>query len=164
MGVYNIPLSVWPVIIYMCVYTHNIIIIQVIWKHFYSIFSSGDHGTLYQLRNKVNCTNVVKDPKNDYNACDDFFTLIISSHVIAATLSMLKMNSMNDTPSADVLPNSEHLWMQPDESRKAALDKICQQVVDSFVDFSFGHTSCNNDTDKVEEYAKQLLGIGLFYP
>lgn len=110
----------------------------------------------------MNRTNVVKNPKNDFNACEDFFVLIISCHIIAATLSLLKMTSLNDTPSADVIPNPQNLWMQSADHRKAVLDKICQQVVDSFVDFSFGQTSCNNDTDKVKEYGIQLLGIGCF--
>ena len=73
------------------------------------------------------------------------------------------MTSLNDTPSADVISNPQNLWMQSADHRKAVLDKICQQVVDSFVDFSFGQTSCNNDTDKVKEYGIQLLGIGCFY-
>ena len=54
---------------------------------------------------------MVKDPKNDFNACDDFFVLIISCHVIAAALAMLKMTSMNNTPSEDALPNAQSLWM-----------------------------------------------------
>ena len=111
----------------------------------------------------MNRTNVVKNPKNDFNACDDYFVLIISCYAIAATLSILKMKYTNDTPSADVISNPQSLWMQSADHRKAVLDEICQQVVDTFVDFSFGQTNCNNDTDKVEEYGKQLLGIGCFY-
>ena len=79
---------------------------------------------------------------------------------LAATLSILKMKYTNDTPSADVISNPQSLWMQSADHRKAVLDEICQQVVDTFVDFSFGQTNCNNDPDKVEEYGKQLLGIG----
>lgn len=62
---------------------------------------------------------------------------------------MLKMESSNGTPSEDVLPNAKSLWIQSADDRKAALDKVCQQVVDSLVDFSFGQTTHTNDTDKV---------------
>ena len=82
---------------------------QVIWKYFYSTHSSGNHGTLHQLRNKVNRTNVVTKPSNDFNSCDDFFVLVVSCHIIAATLAMLKMKSVNDTPSEDILPNAMNI-------------------------------------------------------
>ena len=111
----------------------------------------------------MNCTNVVKDRKNEFNACDDFFVLIVSCHVIAATLKMLKMEEVNDTPSQDVIPNAENVWMQPSDQRKGVLDEICHQLVDWFVDFSFSQPSSSNTTDKIEEYGKQLLSIGLFY-
>ena len=77
----------WNILIptYRVYRLYDILNFRVIWKHFYSTFSSGDHGSLYQLRNKVNRTNVVKNPKNDFNACDDYFLLIISCYAIAAT-------------------------------------------------------------------------------
>ena len=86
---------------------------QVIWKYFYSMHSSADHGTLHQLRNKVNRTNVTK-PSNDFNSCDDFFVLVVSCHIIAArvTLTMFKIKSMNNTSSEDVLLNALNIWMQ----------------------------------------------------
>ena len=95
---------------------------QVIWKYFYSTHSSADHGTLHQLRNKVNCTVVTK-PSNDFNSCHDFFVLVVSCHIIAATLAMLKMKSMNDTPSEDVLPNALNIWIQSSDERKAILNQ-----------------------------------------
>ena len=136
---------------------------QVIWKYFYSMLSSGEHGTLYQLRNLINRTNVVKDPKSDFNACNDFFILIVTCYIIVAALSMLKMKSTNDSPSEDVLPNAQQLWMQSADERKAVLNKVSQQVVDSFIDFSFYQVWHRNDTDKVADYGKQLLGLGCFY-
>ena len=49
--------------------------VQVIWKQLYSCSSSSDHGTLYLLRNLINRRNVVVDPKQDVNACEDFLCL-----------------------------------------------------------------------------------------
>ena len=116
----------------------------------------GDHGTLYQLRNRLNRTNV-KDPKTDFNACDDFFVLVISCHIIAATLAMLKMESVDDTPSADAIHNPHSLWMESAELRKSVVERICQAVVNSYVDISFTSSNCNDATDKVKHYGKLLL-------
>ena len=66
-------------------------------------------------------------------------------------------------PSADVIPNPQNLWMESADHRKAVLNKICKKVVNMLVDFTFGETHSNDDTDKVKEYHIQLLGIGCFY-
>lgn len=79
-------------------------ILGVFWKNFYSINSSADHGTLFQLRNKLNRTNVVNNPQNNFNACDDFFILVVTGHIIAAALKVLKMTSTNEVPSEIVIP------------------------------------------------------------
>ena len=78
--------------------------LQVIWKYFYSTNSSTDHGTLYQLRNLTNHTNVVNKPGADFNACEDFFVLIL---VLTAAMSILGMESLSDMPKDSVLPNAE---------------------------------------------------------
>ena len=122
----------------------------------------GDHGTLYQLRNRLNRTNV-KDPKTDYNACDDFFILVISCHIVAATLAMLRMESVNDTPSADAIHNPHNLWIESAELRKSVMERICQEVVNCYVDIFFTSSNHNDATDKVKTYSKQLLAIGCLY-
>jgi len=127
--------------------------------------SAGEHGTLYQLRNKLNRTNVVKDPKNDFNACDDFFDVVISGHIIAAVLVSLKMKSTSDTPSDDVFPDVQNLWMCSEDDRKSALDKVCKELYDKFVGFTFNDpvVSSTKDTDGIYSYSKQLLRLGCFY-
>ena len=81
-------------------------IIQVVWKYFYSTVSSGDHGNIYQLRNKLNRNNVVSNPTSDFNACDDFFLIVIKSYLITAVLEVIE----------DIL-NLETMWMQtPDKT------------------------------------------------
>lgn len=85
--------------------------IQVLWKCFYSMKSAGEHGTLYQLRNLLNRSNVVKDPTKDFNACEDFLLLVASSLVTVAAMTLLGMKSLTDRPSkATVLgPRPENL-------------------------------------------------------
>jgi len=124
--------------------------------------SAGEHGTLYQLRNKLNHTNVVKDPKNDFNACDDFFDVVISDHIIAAFLVSLKMKSTSDTPSDDVFPDVQNLWMSfqmcriilwmcSEDDQRSALDKVCKELYDKFVGFTFNDpvVSSTKDTDGI---------------
>ena len=106
------------------------ITIQVIWKYFYSLKSPREHGTLYQLRNRLNRTNVVVDPTHDFNACDDFFQQIVQSHIIAATLEFLGMDNMDETPDEEVLSKAQEVWMLPANERRDVLDKLCKGVVD----------------------------------
>lgn len=55
----------------------------------------------------MNHSNVVKDPMNDFNACDDFFDVVISGHIIAV----------------------QNLWMCSEDDRRSALDKSMQGTV-----------------------------------
>lgn len=136
---------------------------QVIWKYWYSKLSSGEHGTLYQLRNKISRTNVVTKPFKNYNACDDFFQVIMNSHIIAATLTMLEMKSADDTPSDSNVPNALNVWMESTDTRKEILRKICKKMLDTHVSFSFNSVDTKTTKDNVREYGRQLLGLGLFY-
>lgn len=110
---------------------------QVVWKYFYSMKSGSDHCTLYQLRNATNRTNVKSKPKKSFNACHDFFELVVHCHIIAAALTYLKMKTIEDIPSADVIPNPTTAWMLPDDDRKTQLYAICDAIVTKFVDFKY---------------------------
>ncbi len=138
--------------------------VQVIWKYFYSSNSAQDHGTLYQLRNKLNRTNVVTKPKNNVNACEDFVEIVTSSLIISSTLEMLSLNSVNDMPSDISVPGAEEVWtLSADERRKHLLD-LCRRIYDKYVDFKFNDvTSTTNESDLVMKYSIQLLRMCYFY-
>lgn len=118
--------------------------------------------TLYQLCNQLNRLNVVVDPSRDFNACDDFFHQIINSHIIAAAQKMLRMSNLDDIPSRDALDSPEDAWVSPTTERRDALRKVCKQVVDSFMKFSFNDDQSSSD-DQVLKYAQQILSLGRFY-
>ena len=80
------------------------IITVVIWTRLYK--SSSSIGTLYQLRNLINRRNVVMDPKDDMNACEDFFELTVNAHILAAAMTILGMNSLSDDPSPQIFPQN----------------------------------------------------------
>ena len=63
---------------------------------FYNINSASEHGTLYQLQNKINHTNIVKNPKSNYNACGDFLETVAVGHILGAALKILEIPNLNN--------------------------------------------------------------------
>ena len=136
----------------------------MIWKYFYSYRSAGDHGTLYQLRNKLNRTNVVQSPKKDANACEDFMYIVISGLVVAAALATFKMKSVNDHPADDILPDADTVWTLSISERREILMDLCGKMYDRFVSFKFNSPEMTPaESDNVYEYSLQLLRLGCFY-
>ena len=43
-----------------------------------------------------------KEPKDDFNACQDFFTLVVQCHILCAVMDMLNMASLNDVPDIGI--------------------------------------------------------------
>ena len=135
----------------------------MIWKYFYSTNSHQEFGTLYQIRNLVNRSNVNSLPVKNFNSCDDFFRMFISASVLAATMEMLEMTSLSCTPSEKVLPDGASLWTKNKEERKSALDGLAKQVIDKFICFRYNNSKNKSAGDKVYQYHTRLLSLGLFY-
>ena len=129
----------------------------MIWKYFYNVGSGRQHGTLYQLRNKTNHTDVVKNPKSNFNACDDFLEIVVNAHMLSAALATLKMSNLEDQPSETVIeiPSSENLWMYSNDERKTIPHSVCKKIVNNFIKFSFNNPQTNRDEvhDEVHNYA-----------
>ena len=102
--------------------------LDVIWKYFFNTWSAREHGTLYQLKNIINHTRVAK-PKDDFNACDDFFEIVITGHILAAAMDMLGMESLQDTPCHESIPSPETAWMESDQQRQKKLQEISMCIV-----------------------------------
>ena len=105
-----------------------------------------------------NRTSVKKDPKQDFNACEDF--LITEGLVISAAMKVSGMNSLGDSPDSHVI--LEDAWLLNDTDRKTLLASLTDKVISQFVDFSFNNPK-SPESDLVTEYGIQLLSIGLFY-
>ena len=118
---------------------------------------------MYQLRNLLHRTNVRTDPKKDFNACDDFFATVVTSHIVAAALKLLNMSSADDKPTFSPVPNLVEVWVETKECRKEALDKVSEAVVDNFITFKFHESPTLRRHDGVFEYATQMISIGCFY-
>ena len=137
----------------------------MIWKYFYDIGSGAEHGTLYQLKNLLNRSEVGKVPKNKFNSCDDFLQIVITGHILSATCEILGMSGIDDQPSLAAMgvDSPEVLWSLTDDERKAFLTKISTSIVQKFINFSFNTAPNNAHTDEVHRYACLFLSIGCFY-
>ena len=74
--------------------------------------SSMDGETMHQLRNLINRRNIPATPKNDVNACEDFLSVIGIAHILAATLEVMGLESMESTNS-DTNRASADCYYQP---------------------------------------------------
>ena len=134
----------------------------MIWKYFYSTDSAEQHGTLYQLRNRHR-RNVVKKPKADFNACDDFIKVIIESHIVVAALKTFKMKDIHDIPDESIITGASEMWMKTADERRDVLSKLCEMVVKDFVHIKFHQPDIKSGTDKIFQYGKELLSLGCLY-
>ena len=111
---------------------------QVIWKRLYKAVSFQDAGTLYHLRNTVGRSNVTGSPKDNFNECEDFFFTVVRTHIIAAAMEVLGMDSLSESPKKYIFPDPRDL---SSEQRKGLLMTPALEVVTKF--FSLGLHSGN---------------------
>ncbi len=98
---------------------------------------------MYQIRNKLHKINVVKSPKNDVNACEDFIEIVTAGHIVASSYAVLRLKSKDDIPSDDILPNAKDVWFKSHEERKKCLMQLCELIYDKFVCFSYNGLNCD---------------------
>ena len=94
--------------------------------------SSVEHGTLYQIRNIINYTNVGKIPKHCFNLCDDFLETVITGHILCASLKVFGMATLDDQPHDDLITSHETV-----DDRESLLMSLSKRVVDKFICQSF---------------------------
>lgn len=51
-----------------------------------------DKGTLYQLKNIINCTSVPTSPDKNMKAAEDFLLVTVHAHIVAAAYEVLSKN------------------------------------------------------------------------
>ena len=135
----------------------------VIWKYFYNVDSAREHSTLNQLRNLINRKNVVNKPKSNFNTCDDFFEVIITAHILAAAIEVLGMKNLGDTPSEEIVPTPETVWMGTQEERMEKLEEISMHITQRIINISFNGKSNISTGDGVYDYSRNLLSISCLY-
>lgn len=121
--------------------------------------SAGDHCSLYQLRNLIGRTNVCKKPLDDFNACDDFFNLVITAHTLSAASTLLKMEDLGSIPVHAKITDGE---LRSTKERQSILMAVSEAIVDTFMTLQF-NKSYRQPADKVYAYAQQILSLGYIY-
>ena len=128
-----------------------------------------ERGTLYQLRNLINRRNVTKSVKSDMNACEDFFEVVVTGHIIASAMELLGMSSIDDVPSSTIIESPEEVWMKDDSERKAIIMEVASTIVDHNVDLSTKFAATQTQvptstcTDNVNAYSCETLSLGLLF-
>ena len=80
-----------------------------------------------------------------------------------ATLEYLQMESLDDEPSDDVLPNASTLWTESHEKRANALEEICGAIIDKLVSFRFFGDTVKHTGDQVYDYSQKLASLGFLF-
>ena len=132
----------------------------------YDTTSSTDQCTLQHLRNVINRRNVVSVAKKDVNANEDFFLLVVQSHIICAAMKLFGLETADSFPE-----NAEEEWnLGTARERQSKLHSLAYRILESFLDLNFfvtpqPETSQSNeaDIDHALEYAKEVISLGLFY-
>ncbi|XP_028410550.1 uncharacterized protein LOC114533248 [Dendronephthya gigantea] len=104
--------------------------LQLAFQNLYSPSSNFDKCTMYADRTLINRRNVKSEVSSAANPCRQFFTLEVKARVIAAGLTVLKMDKLEDEPAKD-------LSFSGDNSSKVEktnyLKSISAKVVDEFI-------------------------------
>ncbi len=105
----------------------------------------------------------MKIPLDNFNACDDFFVMVIDALILTAGMKMMKMDNLDEVPSDLYVADPQNFWMLPKEDRLELIQTIAMKIVDMFVDVSFNDHKDFTYVDKTNLYARNLLSLGLFY-
>jgi len=132
----------------------------VIFRKYFDQQSAKDGGTLCQLRNIINRSNVTGNVKKEMNATADFLKSILNAHVIAAALKFFGMEKTSDEPT-------EHMWdegvTETKEGKWAYLTEVVGEFTDQYImpTLQFDITSTANEKVKEEDaifnYATALM-------
>ena len=87
-----------------------------------------DKGTLKQLQNLINRTNVPKMVKNNYAGARKFFSVVLEAHLIVAGLKFFGMNEITDTPTKNGPPQG--LMTASSMEKKAYIQSEFGKLVD----------------------------------
>ena len=106
---------------------------QVIKKRLYKPSLSRNFGTMNHLRNIINRRNVVKDPSKNVNLSEDFLMLMLKSHVLAAFMKYISMDTLESNLDCEELHKSIFL---PTDDRKQILCRFIKHHLNDLVDVS----------------------------
>ena len=91
------------------------------------------------------------------NTADDFVDLVLKSHILSATITLLNIKEMDETPSSF----TANLTIASCATKKQTLDIITNKVVDTFVNIRFfsSPSSRVEEVDEVYKYVRETLSL-----
>ena len=107
----------------------------------------------------INRPNTISDPSRDVNACEDYFILVVTCHVLCAAMKDLNLNMENLQQFPDGIEDEWNL--QTKEDRRKKLYSVASLILKKFVDLSTFETTNvgNGSKDHVHKYAKEILSL-----
>ena len=137
---------------------------QVAWKRLFRASSKMDGGTLYQLRNLINRRNVVSDVTKNVSACEEFFDLVVESHILSAAMTLFNMKSVDAEPQNPTYFPPGSIDLDSLQRRKLLL-LASDEIVSKFVDLTYCEGKRKIPDPKVHDgvhaYACEVLILGL---
>lgn len=89
-----------------------------------------DKGTLKQLQNLINRTNVPKVVKSNYSAASKFYLLVLEAHIVCAGMQFFRMECQSDAPKKFQFPAD--LATSHTAEKKAYLNGVVGKFVNKF--------------------------------
>ena len=119
---------------------HLLISIQVIFNKYFDQQSAKDGGTLCQLRNIINRSNVTGNVKKEMNATEDFLNSVLNAHVVAAALTFFGMDKTTDEPTqyrwdSSTMETKEGKWMYLSKAIGEFTDKYIMLTLEFGIEF-----------------------------
>ncbi|CAC5417649.1 unnamed protein product [Mytilus coruscus] len=102
----------------------HVISLQESYNLLYKGSSSGEKGTLFQLRNQFDRRGVNSEVKNAVNDCREFLRFVTKGHILLAAMQILGLTSLDDF---------ETKVGKDDTEKKSFLDKLAIDIVTQFV-------------------------------
>lgn len=118
----------------------------------------------YLIEVHIDRRSVCSDPKANVNACDDFITLVVTSHFLVACMKMLGMSELDGCPQVSKFDESS--WMMTKLDRKALLYSFCREVILAHVNITIseeGRFVEAKNVDNIQAYAEEVMTLGIFY-
>ena len=122
-----------------------------------------DKGTLYQLKNTINCTSVPSDPADNIKAVDDFLLVVMHAHIIAACEAVLKERSINSVSELAKFVVAAFTMLQKGNTVSKTSDGVfvcaCDILTLGLLWLGFHDATQEGDGERVMMYWKALLPI-----
>ena len=130
--------------------------------HFYDVTAPDGKCTMFSDRNLINRRNVVTEVKKKFSACQEFFLMEVEARLVAATLNVLQISSLDGMPAESILPSSLTDKDTLAQTRREFMKQLSLKVVDTFVLNQENMERIMKEKEKEKELDVGILPNGKF--